>query len=217
MLKVPVGLSVCAFLFVLSGPAFAGSALTVEAAVNNCQNRHIDLEPRISACNALIHSGLISHKMLGVFYMMRGKAYADAKDDANAMQDFDTALEKFPALADAHIERGLLYYRESDNPHALADLDEAVAEAPDAYAPSLMRCEVRLSTNANPAGALGDCEVAVKAKPQDADALEWRGRAHLALGQCAEARADFGAAATSDPSRAGSLPSADSCRPPVTP
>lgn len=127
-----------------------------------------------------------------------------------ALEDYDKAIDLFPGFADAHIERGILLHNEGHDGKAL---DEAVKDAPDAYAPSPTRCQIRLAARTNLKGALGDCTVAIRAKPREAAPLQSCGLVHLALGQCAAAKADFEAAVALDPAIAKSLPSASDCTP----
>lgn len=211
MRKILCGLAAGAAMFFLPNAASAGSATGLTAVLHNCQNLKIRSDIRIDACNALIHSNLVNHKMLGAFYALRAQTYIAAKDDERAMQDYDKALQLFPDFPQALVSRGTLFARAGQHERALADYDHAIRVAPkDAYA-WRSRCKERLILNKDIDGALADCNEAVRLKSGYAEGLVLRGAVYVTLGRCTEAKADFDAAVKADPSQAQEMSRLSAC------
>ena len=60
--------------------------------LDNCQNTNLDPDPRIAACDQLIHANIASHGVLAALYNNRGAAYEAKKDVEHAAQDYEKAL-----------------------------------------------------------------------------------------------------------------------------
>lgn len=198
-------------MFFLPSAASAGSATGLTAVLANCQNPKIRSDIRIDACNALIHSNLVNGKMLTAFYALRAQAYYAAKDDKLALQDYDEALIRYPDFPAALVSRAKIYMNGRNYNMAAADYDHALRIEPDDSYALVGRCGLRLAEGKDLEDALNDCNAAVKHKPEDAHMRAARGRVHLALDHCADAKTDFDFAVKAEPSL--TLPDTGACKP----
>ena len=122
-------------------------------------------------------------------------SYARARDDAAAADGIvGTALREGKtgnALATAvEVGRRLAGTDGFSAASQLAAADEAVALAPAAFAPRLVRGEVRLDAS-DPAGALADADAALVIRPDDPRARLLRWRALQRQGRLAEAAVEM--------------------------
>ncbi len=130
--------------------------------------------------------------------LLRARAYAGDKKFNQAIDDLDKAIEIEPNLADAYIERGIIFTQNKRFDDAIADFDKAIqidANNVRAYA---MRAEAKLEAQQND-DALDDVNQALKIAPNDPLALRIRGNIYEALYRTDEGIADYRAALTQDP------------------
>src|SRR5579863_381403 len=100
-----IALTAGTIMLVSGGVARGGSAINLKAAVANCQNSEITPQTRIEACSELIHSNLVSHRMLARFYFLRAVAYEAALEFGLAVQDYSKAIELDPNFPEAVANR----------------------------------------------------------------------------------------------------------------
>jgi tetratricopeptide (TPR) repeat protein len=152
--------------------------------MHNCQDQNIPADARIEACTALIHSNLMSHKMLGVVYAIRANAYAAKPDNALAIQDYGSAIELMPEFPEAFANRASLLEQMETGKEAAADFERA----------GLIHLK-----HGDCAHAVPELDRAVSDDPQLSMALYARGVCHKQLGKEAAAEEDMRAAAALDP------------------
>lgn len=152
--------------------------------MSNCQNQNIPADARVEACTALIHSNLMSHKMLGVIYAIRANAYAAKPDNALAIQDYGSAIELMPEFPEAFANRASLLEQMEKGKDAAADFERA----------GLIHLK-----HGDCAHALPELERAVSDDPQRSMALYARGVCQKQLGKESAAEEDMKAAAALDP------------------
>ncbi len=74
------------------------------------------------------------HYWLGASYRHWANARGDRESYHAAIREFDRALALNPTLAQAHLDRGILYWRELDHPRrALVDLTQALELDPELH------------------------------------------------------------------------------------
>jgi Tfp pilus assembly protein PilF len=131
----------------------------------------------------------------------RGFAFLHARQYAEALRDFNQALELNANDADAYVGRGTLSSRTGKHAAALTDLDRAIEVDPryaEAYA---KRCFVKMMLD-RPPDAAPDCERAVALDPRHRDALTNLGVVYAALGRQGDAEASYRRALAIDPGNA---------------
>lgn len=134
-------------------------------------------------------------------HLNRGLAFLQSRQHAEALRDFNKAIELNPRSPDAHLSRGTLYTRTGRHVEAFSDLDRAIELDPryaEAYA---KRCFVRMMLD-NPRDALADCRRAVVLDPRHRDARTNLGVVYAALNRTAEAEASYRRALDIDSSNA---------------
>jgi tetratricopeptide (TPR) repeat protein len=152
--------------------------------LHNCQDQNMPADARIEACTALIHSNLLSHKMLGAIYAIRANAYAAKPDNALAIEDYAKAIELMPEFPEAFANRANLLEQMEKGKDAAADYERA----------GLIRLK-----HGDCAHALPELDRALSDDPQRSIALYARGVCQKQLGKEAGAEEDMKAAAALDP------------------
>lgn len=107
------------------GPAFAGSAIALRAAIDNCQNPKVAPDIRIEMCTRIIHANVVSHGILTAFYAFRASAYADKQDLSDAIQDYSKAIELKSDFPEALANRANLYDQIGATAQASRDYERA--------------------------------------------------------------------------------------------
>lgn len=102
---------------------------------------------------------------------------------------YTEALEKNPSLADAHRERGILYYYQGKHEKAIADLTSYLQQGGADHRVYFYRALARLSQGMLP-GALEDLSAAHRIQPKDSEVLSYRAQVLYDLGRWDEARQD---------------------------
>lgn len=123
-------------------------------------------------------------------YRERGSALIVKREFKRAVADFDKAIELKADYADAFDERGYAYRMLQDYDRSIADYTRALEINPKLTWTYLRRCWVRAVANKELDLALADCEVALKANAQDAEAYETRSLVHFRKTDVAKARDD---------------------------
>ena len=141
----------------------------------------------IELLTKVIESKALSGEELGKVYYERGVAFQAKKDCANALTDYDHALETLTNNDKLYFNRSLCHNEAQQPDQALSDLDHAIKFNPDAVNYRVARC-IQLFNKKDFAGALPDCEMALKSTPDDKTVL-------LATSQSAEQTGDKARAA----------------------
>jgi tetratricopeptide (TPR) repeat protein len=201
MRKIGIAVIIAALALAFCDAASAGGAATgVNPVISNCQNPKIDKDARIAACDSLIQSNLANGKMLGVFYAMRGQANLSKGDAAAAMQDYNEALNRFPDLPEALVNRARLFDAQGKLDLALADYDHALKVRPSDATALYDRCYERAEIHKDMDGAIADCSEAIRLQPNNTAFKLMRGRVYTTMDRCADAIADFDAVIAAKPS-----------------
>lgn len=108
----------------------------------------------------------------------------------DATQAAARPLKDESAQAEQLFEQGLRYENEGQYDRAVRAFEQAIAAVNAHYPSWLHRGRVELLRN-QPSAALMFLELAVGLRPNDPDALQWRGDAHLRLGDARKALADY--------------------------
>ena len=130
--------------------------------------------------------------------LLRARAYSGDKKFNQAIDDLNKAIELEPNLADAYIERGIIFTQNRRFDDAIADFNKALeidANNVRAYA---MRAEAKLQAESNDE-ALDDVNQALQIAPNDPLALRIRGNIYEALNRTDEGIADYRTALQQDP------------------
>jgi tetratricopeptide (TPR) repeat protein len=131
----------------------------------------------------------------------RGFAFLQTGKQAEALRDFNRALDLNPNDADAYLGRAVVSSRMGKHAAALTDLDRAI-ETDARYAEAhAKRCFVKMMLN-RPADAVFDCERAVALDPRHRDAHTNLGVVYAAMGRAADAEASYRRALAIDPDNA---------------
>jgi len=156
-------------------------------------------DERIAACTRMIEQSHLKGRPAGVAYALRGLAYLDRGDIANAIADLNLAVTLAPDFAPAYQNRGNAWYARGKYGQAIADYDTAIKLDPEKSAPYLNRATVRRDLG-NLAGALEDYEKAVSLGANSAKLYAGRGQVYLRQHDTARAIADFDHAVRLGPS-----------------
>jgi tetratricopeptide (TPR) repeat protein len=122
------GLSVAILAAVLSvSPLVAQTPAQVDFC-NLRDNAPADM--KISGCTAVILSGELTGKSLGVVFNLRGQAYASKRELDHAIEDYDQAIRLYPQFVEAFINRGKANSLIGKDERALNDYAKAIEFAP---------------------------------------------------------------------------------------
>ncbi|WP_345263887.1 tetratricopeptide repeat protein [Nibrella viscosa] len=136
-------------------------------------------------------------------FNMRGVAYFDLKEYANAQLDYEQAIKLKPNFYRPYYNRALLRTAQSDNDAALKDYSEAIRLAPDTS--RSVSAEIYLNrgqlfaAQQQTLAALNDFTKAIELNPRNALALYNRGNLLFQQKQLEPAVADFQRAVEADP------------------
>ena len=132
----------------------------------------------IELLTKVIDANVLSGEELGKIYYERGVAFQAKKDCVKALADYNHALETFTTSDVLYFNRSICHNEAKQPDEALSDLDHAIKIKPDAMNYRVARC-IQLFNKKDFAGALPDCEMALKSAPDDKSVL-------LAISQAAE-------------------------------
>ncbi|MEV7734999.1 tetratricopeptide repeat protein [Streptomyces sp. NPDC088921] len=131
-------------------------------------------------------------------HALRGRDLRNRQEYAQALEEYDRALELDPEQPLAHYGRGVTHQLLDDYPAALAALDRAAELAPDSGWILAERAETyRLASRLDEADA--DFSRAVALDPTDDIALTGRAVCRHSMGRLDESLADFNRALSIDP------------------
>jgi len=175
------------------GPVVPAFALTQQD-VDRCSGKGgVTPDQQISACTAVIQSGVYSGVDLAVAFNNRGTVYQDKRDDDHSIADYDQAIRLNPKYALAFYNRAWSYYRKKSYARAIADYDKVIALDPKDAGAYLNRGNV-YSAKGDLDRAISDYGEAIRIRPDDpsafvnrCDELVQSGQAEAALADCNEA------------------------------
>lgn len=107
-----------------SAQAQAGVAPT-QRQIDVCNNGGGDHAQRVSACTAILQSGLYQGPMLGGAYGSRAEAYYQLQDYQHTIADSAEAIRLAPQAPGGYVFRGLAYLGLQDAEHAVLDFTQA--------------------------------------------------------------------------------------------
>lgn len=131
----------------------------------------------------------------------RAAIHATRGEYVSAVAALDTAIELRPDNTLAWYNRGYVKFAQKQYEAAIADYSNALARDPMLVAAYVNRCLARVLAGQDPRLAVVDCDVALRAMPNNLDARETRGFIHLKLGDTETALAEYGASLELDPNR----------------
>ncbi|GAA0325119.1 hypothetical protein GCM10009087_39300 [Sphingomonas oligophenolica] len=140
--------------------------------------------------------------------LLRANLRLRGGDRAAARADLDTADRVLAAPSDKRLELGHAYEAVGDLDAAIPQYDRWIAAHPDdSRMPNALngRCWARALAGHDLAGAISDCDRALKLRPHTAAYLGSRGLARLRNGDLDKAMADYQAALAIEPKLAWSL------------
>lgn len=85
----------------------------------------------IESYSNAITSGELNQRSLARVFRSRGNAYHAASNNAEALNDYNTAIGLDPAYTLAYVSRGVIYHEAGEFDRAIADYDEAAFLDPD--------------------------------------------------------------------------------------
>lgn len=141
-----------------------------------------------------------NEKLLGVErgYNNRGSAYLESGQLQKAQEDFTKSLALNPRYPDAHLNIGIINFRQKHLEEALQSYNTAIELRPD-YVDAYVNRGVLFLQTGRHAGALSDFEHVLQLNPQNADAYLNRGLAYSSLSRTQEALNDLDEAIHLDP------------------
>ena len=141
----------------------------------------------------------------GDAFVGRGYAYGSRQDYVRGIADLTAAIKINPGNEDAFYWRYAVYLEQKDFSRAVADADRAGELDPTNAGYQNSRCWSRAVANRELEIARAACDAALSIAPGDADTLDSRGLVGLRQERYQDAWNDYDAAATKDPSIAGSV------------
>ncbi|SMP42086.1 Tfp pilus assembly protein PilF [Neorhodopirellula lusitana] len=126
----------------------------------------------------------------GRYYTLRASAWWALGKQDEAMQDFNTAIEKGYEEAHAYSSRGLFYAAQGDHEAAIKDYDKALELDPEDVTPIINRAAVHMGQSKFQA-AIDDYTAALKVRKDNAGLLRQRAIAFKAAGKLDKAVEDF--------------------------
>jgi tetratricopeptide (TPR) repeat protein len=175
-------------------PAAAQSGMDEASAWCARRDPATPVERSIAGCDWLIASAMLTPRNLSIALANRGYYQSQVLvRRADALRDYDAAVEADPTNAIALNGRGVLRSDLGNRPGAMADYDAAIRFDPrnrDAYN---NRGNLRLAQG-DVRGATADYDAALRINPRNAHALANRCLARHRLGEAAPAEADCAAA-----------------------
>ncbi|REK17912.1 MAG: tetratricopeptide repeat protein [Planctomycetota bacterium] len=136
-------------------------------------------------------------QLLGWAYNRRGEARAEAGSDADALADFEKAVELSGAWRALH-NRGVSYAALGRIEEAMADFDRAIKLNPSYSNAFFNRGELRYRQG-DDAGAIEDYTRSLELGSPDAATFNSRGHAYYRMKRFGDALRDYGAAVELDP------------------
>lgn len=186
-----IRLTVCIAIVILSA-AYA-IAQRMDAAIRRdfdaCNGQSALPDTAISACWRAINSGQLSQDDVAISHNNVGYELARKGEFAQAISQFDRAIEIMPDYAYAFMNRSLVHYRMGGLDLAMVDVEKAMSISTElgAYA---ARARILVSMGM-PNEAMPDANRVIREAPRVADGYLARGDALRALGKEKEALNDY--------------------------
>jgi tetratricopeptide (TPR) repeat protein len=176
--------------------AVACGAARADPVADCNQGRNAEL--RLSACSEIIAGDSFTPDEKAVAYRNRGNARADAGAVAQALADFNAAVQLRPDDAGGYAGRARAKLTASDLDGAIGDYSEALRLAPGAAAHHIGRGHAHF-VKGNTTAAIADFTEALKLNPKSASTLNRRGLAYRRSGDLTRAIEDYTAAIAINP------------------
>jgi tetratricopeptide (TPR) repeat protein len=135
--------------------------------------------------------------------LLRARAYSGDKKFNQAVDDLNKVIELKPDLAEAYIERGMVFSQVRRFDDAIGDLTRAIEIDPKNVKAYATRAQARLQAEAND-DALSDVNQALEIANNDPLSLRIRGQVYEALARPEDAIIDYRNALAQDPFQAES-------------
>lgn len=186
-------------MFALAAALFNALPAAAAGARERClAESEIDVDMRISACNALLEISDIAEDEQGAAFANRAAAYLAKQNYGLALDDYDSAMATRPN--DADVLRGRCRARavlKRDLELALADCNRALEIQPNEARVLGSRALVYLRLALDET-AIADYSAALEVQPKNSEYLFGRGQAKLRSGDAEGAKADIAAARAID-------------------
>ncbi len=127
----------------------------------------------------------------------RGIAFDEKNNLAQAMLDFNKAIEIDPKNADAYDNRGIIYGKQSHFTQAISDFNKAVEINPN-YVEAYNNRGLTYYSQGNLAQAMSDYNKAIEIDPEPAKTYNYRGLIYYKQGNYAQALSDYNRAIAID-------------------
>lgn len=190
--------------FALATPANSIQMITAPRCnyMSHCMDIRNDPARRIGYCRSALGSGW-SEAADDIFILiLLGDAYSDEQDYKNALASYSQAMERGELsgrIGTALERRGEVYAVTGDTNAALADVDHYFKYRSNDPAAYNYSCWIRAIIGKELDRALSDCNVALKAFPDNENFLDSRGLAEFKKGDLKSAAADYGEALEKNP------------------
>lgn len=155
----------------------------------------------VAACSRALAAGNLISKDAARAHNQRGRMLARLNEDAEALADFNAAIELAPGEPWAYLLRGNHFRKHNDLDRSDADYAEAIRRDPR-YAAAYHNRGVNRYDRGQFDQAIADFSTAITVKPDYAEAFNDRGRARSAEGQYERALEDYQAAIRLAPNEA---------------
>lgn len=160
-----------------------------------------DYKTAIQLFTDIINSGRLPKNWVAPTYYMRGKAYRSSKKFAEAIADYEIAVQTDPKMDIAYYEMGASYQETNSHAKAVAAFGKAIALKDNNAGYFYARCVSESYLNKF-GDAANDCRRATALKPGDADMLATLGRLYEDQGNKAQAMESYRAALAINPNQA---------------
>lgn len=160
---------------------------------------------QIDAATPMVEAVVARGELSARAHFLRGNLRMRAGDVAGAVQDYDSAIDADPRMAEALAQRGLAKQGYDDLAGARADFDAAINAQSDNAAARSGRCWNRLYKEEDASAARADAEAATRAAPGLMSGQLCLGMAALKLEDWTLARTAYEAAVAREPGNAEAL------------
>jgi tetratricopeptide (TPR) repeat protein len=148
--------------------------------IDKCINRDGKSAPSVAiqACTELLDRKLLEGHARFYPFVNRAMAYYAQGDKSHALDDYNTAVQLAPKIAQPYYYRGVFYTLQTDGDAALRDFDTALSIDPKLVA-ALRQRAIVYARQKNFSGALADFSEAVSLQPKIAALWSERGYVRL--------------------------------------
>lgn len=195
MPRLPIGATLVALAAIAVASA---NAQILDGQRAQCESRGGLPELVIAGCTAVIQREREPQANRVSAFNNRGLAYAQMRDYARAIADYDEAIRLDRRHAKPFANRGDAYSRQRDFTHAISDFDQAIRIDPQ-YTPAIFGRAVAYYALRDYGRAIADYDDVIRLDPHLAIAYSNRGNAHHQRQDTARAIADYDEAIQLDP------------------